>query len=194
LTTDTVTTFFALLALGAMAVTAMIVVLVVVGSAAPPLAGLREGLAASVAEHANGLSLLAVATATAGSLYFSEGAGFLPCRLCWYQRTLMYPLVPLFTLAMLRRDRQAGVYGIALALPGIGVSIYHVLVERFPNLESGACDPTNPCSLKWVEWFGFVTIPVMAAAAFAFVIVVQAVRLWQDRVARRYSLQTPEME
>ncbi|MYB29272.1 MAG: disulfide bond formation protein B, partial [Acidimicrobiaceae bacterium] len=30
---------------------------------------------------------LAIATvSTAGSLYYSEVAGYLPCEMCWYQR------------------------------------------------------------------------------------------------------------
>ena len=48
--------------------------------------------------------------------------------------------------------------------------MYHVVIERFPNLESSACDPNNPCSLKWVEKFGFVTIPTMALTAFVAII------------------------
>ena len=30
--------------------------------------------------------------AMAGSLYFSESANFVPCKLCWFQRIAMYPL------------------------------------------------------------------------------------------------------
>ncbi len=42
-----------------------------------------------------------------------------------------------------------------------------MLVERFPSIESGACEVSNPCTIKWVEKFGFMTIPVMAWLAFA---------------------------
>ena len=31
--------------------------------------------------------------ATAGSLFYSNVAGFAPCELCWFQRIFMYPLV-----------------------------------------------------------------------------------------------------
>lgn len=34
------------------------------------------------------------------------------------------------------------------------VSIYHLVLERYPSLESSTCDPANPCSLIWVERFG----------------------------------------
>src|SRR5438046_1140050 len=39
-----------------------------------------------VGPQARGLALLVAATAIAGSLYYSEVAGFVPCELCWYQR------------------------------------------------------------------------------------------------------------
>ena len=42
-------------------------------------------------------------TATAGSLYFSEVAGFEPCALCWYQRIAMYPLVLILGIAAAAR-------------------------------------------------------------------------------------------
>jgi disulfide bond formation protein DsbB len=44
--------------------------------------------------------------ATLGSLYYSEVADFPPCRLCWYQRIAMYPLVPILGIAAARRDRE----------------------------------------------------------------------------------------
>jgi disulfide bond formation protein DsbB len=45
-----------------------------------------------------------------------------------------------------------------------------VLIERFPSLESASsCDPANPCSLIWVERFGYLTIPTMALSAFALI-------------------------
>jgi disulfide bond formation protein DsbB len=110
-----------------------------------------------------------------GSLYFSEVAHFLPCRLCWYQRIGMYPLVPLLGLAAWRRDSGIRPYAAALAAIGAAISAYHIVIERFPDLESGACDPTNPCSLIWVERFGYLTIPAMALSAFALVLTLLAV-------------------
>ena len=82
----------------------------------------------------------------AGSLYFSEVAHFVPCRLCWYQRIAMYPLVLLLGIATLRRDVGIRLYAIPLAAIGAAVSIYHVQLERFPDqahvlLARGALQP-----------------------------------------------------
>lgn len=70
-------------------------------------------------------------------------------------------------MATSRGGHKVRLYAVPLALFGISISAYHIVIERFPDLESGASDPTNPCSLKWVKRFGFVTIPEMAATAFA---------------------------
>ena len=43
----------------------------------------------------------------------------------------------------------------------------YVLLEHFPLLETGACDPNNPCTIVWTRHFGVVTIPYMAASGFA---------------------------
>lgn len=102
----------------------------------------------------------------AGSLYLSEVAGFPPCRLCWYQRIAAYPLGPMVLLAWYRRDGGIRPYGLLLAAVGGLISLYHILVERFPQLETGACEVNNPCSIRWVERFGFVTIPTMALIGF----------------------------
>ena len=56
-----------------------------------------------------------------------------------------------------------------LAVVGACVSIYHIVVERFPSLET-ACDVSNPCSIIWVERFGYLTIPAMALSGFAAIV------------------------
>ena len=54
-------------------------------------------------------------------------------------------------------------------------------MERFPSLETRACDPLNPCSLIWVKRLGYVTIPTMALTGFAAILVLLSVRrLWDQ--------------
>ena len=95
-------------------------------------------------------------------------ARFPPCKLCWYQRIAVYPLVPLLGLASWRRDRGVRPYALALIAVGLPISLYHVVLERVPSL-GGACDPLNPCTIIWVQRFGYLTIPAMAATAQAMV-------------------------
>lgn len=104
--------------------------------------------------------------ATGGSLYLSEVAGYIPCALCWYQRIAMYPLVVVVGVAALRRDLDAWLTALPLTVVGAGIAAWHVAVERLPDLGSGVCDPTAPCTILWVEEFGFLTIPTMALIGF----------------------------
>jgi disulfide bond formation protein DsbB len=101
---------------------------------------------------------------TLGSLYYSDVAGYPPCDLCWYQRIAIYPQVVILAVAAIRRDVHAWATVVPLAVIGSALSLWHVVLERNPQL-AGPCDPSNPCAIKWVEEFGFLTIPTMALVA-----------------------------
>ena len=108
--------------------------------------------------------------ATAGSLYFSEVANYLPCTLCWYQRIAMYPLVLILGIAMLRRDTAVRIYAIPLARVGAFIASYHYLLEWFPEIDAGACSAVIPCTQVWFREFGFVSMPLLALIAFGLVV------------------------
>lgn len=107
--------------------------------------------------------------ATAGSLYFSEGAGFVPCSLCWYQRIAMYPLVLVLGVGAVRGDPDVWRFALPLPVVGLVISAYHAALQRMPSLEVVPCGAGPPCSGRYVAVFGFVTIPVMAGAAFGLI-------------------------
>ncbi|HUK95296.1 MAG TPA: disulfide bond formation protein B [Gaiellaceae bacterium] len=107
--------------------------------------------------------------ATGGSLFFSEIANFPPCELCWYQRICMYPLTIITLLAALDNDRVVCRYLLPLPLVGAGVSVYHLLVENGVVEQARACLISAPggCAVKWINEFGYVTIPTLALTGFA---------------------------
>ena len=117
------------------------------------------------------LAFVVAAVATGGSLYFSEIAHFFPCELCWYQRICMYPLSITMLLAALVNDHRAARYLLPLPLVGAGVSTYHILVENGVVGESQTCKISAPggCAIKWINEFGYVTIPTLALTGFALV-------------------------
>ena len=119
------------------------------------------------------LPLAAAVTTTCalGSLYFSEIVNYKPCIMCWYQRTMMYPLAIILIIAALTKDKRVWRYATPLAAIGITVSTYHWFLERFPNLDAGVCDVEVPCEFVWFENFGFVTLPFMAFTGFLAVLV-----------------------
>ena len=91
------------------------------------------------------LATAVAAVATAGSLYLSEVAGYVPCLLCWYQRIAMYPLVIILGVAALRRDRSVWLTAVPIASIGAAISAWHIMIEQRPQL-GGVCDPVAPCA------------------------------------------------
>ena len=132
-----------------------------------PLRALRSG----VEGYELWLAFVVAAVATGGSLFFSEIAHFVPCELCWYQRICMYPLSITTLLAGLYDDPRAARYLLPLPIVGAGVSVYHLLVENRVVGQSLTCSISAPggCTVKWINEFGYVTIPTLALTAFALV-------------------------
>jgi len=110
--------------------------------------------------------------ATGGSLFFSEIAGFVPCELCWFQRICMYPLSIITLLAAIRGDFRVARYILPLPIVGACVSVYHLLVENGVVGQSSACLVSAPggCATKWINEFGYMTIPTLALTAFVLLI------------------------
>lgn len=125
------------------------------------------------------IALLAAWIAMLGSLYFSEVAHYVPCTLCWYQRILMYPLTLIIAIGLLRRDENTPFLVLPFSILGIGVSTYHVLLEKTDWFSGAAtCQIGVPCTVIWINWFGFLTIPFLALIAF-LIITVMMISAWQ---------------
>lgn len=168
--TDSALLFFALLAVAAELGVAALATLAAGGRLSGAVAAARDQVLDSFGPPAFWLALLVAAVATGGSLFLSEVANFVPCRLCWYQRGAMYPLVPVLGLVAWRRWVRARWLVLVIAVTGGAISVWHILIENFPALESStSCDPANPCSLIWVRHFGYLTIPTMALSGFALI-------------------------
>jgi disulfide bond formation protein DsbB len=112
---------------------------------------------------------LVAALATTGSLYLSDVAGLVPCLLCWYQRIAMYPLVLLLGVATAGTDRRVWRYALPLSVGGLLIAAYHVTIQYRPTLAVLECSATAPCTSRYLHVYGFVSIPVMAGAAFLLI-------------------------
>lgn len=105
--------------------------------------------------------------ATVGSLFFSEVMNLPPCALCWYQRIATYPLVLVIGVGIVLRDRRMKYYALPLSLGGLAIAIYHNLLYYGIIPEVAApCTQGVSCTETQIEWFGFITIPLMSLAAF----------------------------
>ena len=114
--------------------------------------------------------------ATVGSLFFSEVLHFPPCVLCWYQRVFMYPLPFLLTVGILMKDRFLPTYVLSIAPIGWLISVYHVLLyyKIIPD-QLAPCTLGVSCTTKYVEYFGFITIPFLSFLSFSCIIVAMIV-------------------
>ncbi|MBI4933852.1 MAG: disulfide bond formation protein B [Actinobacteria bacterium] len=129
------------------------------------------------------LTALVAVSSTLGSITFSEHFGWIPCRFCWYQRTMMFPIAVIMVVALIRRDRAVKWYGTALASIGLLLSGYHILIERGVIGESKECLATTPCAVPNLISFGgrdeitlqptgfpAITLAVMAFCGFAAIL------------------------
>jgi disulfide bond formation protein DsbB len=166
-----ITTAYAILALVATALVAVLVAIRAATAVLPGGRGVWDALRRTLTPLALPGAWMVALIATTGSLYMSEVAGLVPCTLCWYQRIAMYPLAVLLGIATVRRELWvARRYLAPLALVGATISIYHYQLERLPDQTSFACGGEMPCNVTLFLRFGFVSLPYMALASFALVV------------------------
>jgi disulfide bond formation protein DsbB len=82
----------------------------------------------------------------------------------------MYPLAMVLLVATLRRDRRIAWYVVPVAIVGAGFAAYQTQLQAFPSQHSSFCTTTEPCTVRYVWEFGFVSLPLMALSAFVFII------------------------
>jgi len=118
------------------------------------------------------LAFLISLIATLGSLFFSQIMNFIPCSLCWYQRIFMYPLVFLFLINLLFPDDKIVKYTFPLVLIGWSISIYHnLLMYKIIPEDLSPCVQGVPCSTVYINWLGFITIPLLSFFAYTIILI-----------------------
>ena len=116
-------------------------------------------------------AFVVAAVATGGSLFLSQVAGFVPCELCWFQRICMYPLSILTLFAAVHGDNRFARYLLPFPVIGACVSIYHLLIENQVIAEPSACRIGGAgCAVKWINYFGYMTIPMLTLTGFVLLI------------------------
>lgn len=114
--------------------------------------------------------LLAAATvvaavATVGSLSLSLGLGLTPCRLCWYQRICMYPLVVVLGVAALEDRPAVARTALPLSVLGGTIAAYHSWLQ----VTQTACG-LGAFSCAQVQYrVAGLTVPNLALTAFVLV-------------------------
>lgn len=116
-------------------------------------------------------SFIVALVATLGSLFYSEVAGYEPCKLCWFQRIFMYPQIVILGIALWKKNGLVNYNSIALSIIGAAIAGYHYLLQIgvAPELPCAAVGYSAACSQRFVMNFGYITIPMMALTAFALI-------------------------
>ena len=117
------------------------------------------------------LAWLVAAVSTLGALFLGEVMNLPTCVLCWYQRIFMFPLALILLIGLLPFDRNVVRYALPLAVIGGGVALFHQLLVAGIIPESlKPCTQGVPCTQTVIQWFGFVTIPLLSVIAFSIII------------------------
>ena len=129
-------------------------------------------LVSFVHDRALVLAFLAVLGGVAGSLFYSNIAGFAPCELCWWQRIFLYPQTVLLLVALARKDAAVRVHAVALSAIGALVALYHTFIQ-FGGPSIVPCSATGPsCTHLYFLYYGYVTVPTMSLTVFAAILLV----------------------
>ncbi len=113
---------------------------------------------------------LVATISTLGALFFGEVMLLPPCVLCWYQRIFMFPLVLILPIGLFPFDRKVIRYALPLTVLGWLFAVFHLLLIAGMIPEGlKPCTQGVPCSEKVIEWFSFVTIPLLSVVAFSII-------------------------
>ena len=111
-----------------------------------------------------------VTVATLGSLFFSEIMQVPVCKLCWYQRIAIYPLVLILAIGLLPYDPRVLRY--AAVMTGLGwlIALFHVLLVNGIIPETARpCVQGIPCSDTHIALLGFLNIPTLSLITFTVI-------------------------
>jgi len=117
------------------------------------------------------LAWVVVSVSTLGSLFFSYVMEFAPCVLCWYQRICLFPLVIILATGLFPFDKRVVTYGLPLAIAGWITAFYHnLLYSNIIPQNLQPCSQGVSCTEKYIDLFGFLTIPMLSLLSFSIII------------------------
>ncbi len=128
---------------------------------------LTEGPVASTQQLCLLLAWLIALLAMGTTLYASEVLHYPVCKLCWYQRICLYPLVLILGIGAYRNEKAAIRYALPLSLLGSGIACYQYLLQMIPGWEGlGVCGAGPNCADIHLKIFGVITFPLLSFLVF----------------------------
>ncbi len=133
------------------------------------------------------LCWLFVSVSTAGSVFFSYVMDFAPCVLCWYQRIFLFPLVIILAVGLFPLDKNVVKYALPLAIVGWLTAFYHnLLYSEVIPASIQPCSQGVSCTEKYIDLFGFLTIPMLSLLSFTIIITLLIILALRDRKKQDY--------
>jgi len=125
------------------------------------------------------LCWLLATVSTLGSLFFSHVMEFPPCVLCWYQRIFLFPLVIILAAGLFPFDKKVVKFSLPLAAAGLLTAVYHnLLYAGLIPKSAQPCTQGVSCTEKYIDLFGFLSIPMLALLSFLTITTLLVV-LWR---------------
>jgi disulfide bond formation protein DsbB len=113
---------------------------------------------------------IVAAFATLGSLFFSEIMEVPVCKLCWFQRITMYPLVLILAMGLFPYDPRAVRTAAVLTAVGSLIALFHVLlIAGIIPKNIQPCVQGIPCSETHISWLGFLNVPLFSLLTFSLI-------------------------
>lgn len=114
---------------------------------------------------------LITAISILGSVFFSYIMEFSPCVLCWYQRIFLFPLGIILAVGLFPYNDNAIKFSLPLAVSGWLTALYHnLLYSGIIPKGLHPCRQGVSCTEKYIEIFGFFTIPMLSLISFSIII------------------------
>ncbi len=130
-----------------------------------------------------GLAWAIALVASLSVLFIGEILGQTPCVLCWFQRAFMFPLAIVLGLGLWWQDQNVGRYGLALALGGAAVALWHMgLYAGLIPEKIQPCSASGPSCTDANQSVLGIPIPLMALVSFALIGALCALSLKEKQV------------
>lgn len=95
----------------------------------------------------------------------------------------MYPLVIILCVGILENDKNIYKYVLPLSIVGWIIAVYHNLIQYNIIPETiKVCSAIGSCTERYVNLFGFITIPLLSLIAFTMINVLMVVYFLQRKV------------
>jgi disulfide bond formation protein DsbB len=143
-------------------------------------------------KHALKIAMAISTLAIFGPLYFSEVAGWTPCKLCWFQRIAIFPVFVLLITTFISKDyKGAPKFILPLNIIGVLISGYHYIQQIVATInptsaflnDCSIVGNSPSCSEYFTMKFGYITLPHMALTAGLAFILLMIMQIRQNKKA-----------